>query len=130
MLRNDLLLSYAGDESVRVEELAHSAVRGLDGDVSSRSSSTTMPPWQTPQPGWWVRWRTSVSSTSRCIPLADSQSAVAEVKREGLIKSTDRTYRQDYVVFLRAVDGKIALLPRVLDPVRAAKALNTPILGL
>ena len=43
-------------------------------------------------------------------PLADVQGAVAEVKREGLIKSTGRIYRQDYVVFLRAVDGKIAFL--------------------
>jgi hypothetical protein len=37
--------------------------------------------------------------------LADVQGAVAEVKGEGLIKSTGRMYHQDYVVFLRAVDG-------------------------
>ncbi len=52
--------------------------------------------------------------------LADVQGAVAEVKGEGLIKSTGRMYHQDYVVFLRAVDGKIAFLR---DPVRAAKAV-------
>ena len=64
--------------------------------------------------------------------LADVQGAVAEVKGEGLIKSTDRLYHQDqdYVVFLRAVDGKIGFLREYFDPVRAAKALNTPILGL
>ena len=39
--------------------------------------------------------------------LADAQGAVAEVKGEGLIKATGRRYRQDYVVFLRAVEGKI-----------------------
>ena len=63
-------------------------------------------------------------------PLADPQGAVAEVKGEGLIKSTGRMYRQDYVVFLRAADGKIAFLREYFDPVRAAKALDTPILGL
>jgi len=63
-------------------------------------------------------------------PLADPQGAVAEVKGEGLIKSTGRVYRQDYVVFLWAVDGKIAFLREYFDPVRAAKALDTPILGL
>ncbi|SRR5258706_15928267 len=62
--------------------------------------------------------------------FADPRGAVAEVKAEGLIKSTGRIYRQDYVVFLRAAGGKIALLREYFDPVRAAKALNTPILGL
>jgi hypothetical protein len=62
--------------------------------------------------------------------LADVQGAVAEVKGEGLIKSTGRMYSQDYVVFLRAADGKIAFLREYFDPVRAAKALDTPILGL
>jgi uncharacterized protein len=61
--------------------------------------------------------------------LIDVQSAVAEVKGEGLIKSTGRMYRQNYVVFLRAADGKIAFLREYFDPVRAAKALDTPILG-
>jgi len=63
-------------------------------------------------------------------PLADVQGAVAEVKGEGLIKSTSRMYRQDYVVFLRAANGKIAFLREYFDPVRAARALDTPILGL
>ena len=63
-------------------------------------------------------------------PLADPQRAVAEVKGEGIIKSTGRMYRQNYVIFLRAMDGKIAFLREHFDPVRAAKALNTPILGL
>ena len=60
--------------------------------------------------------------------FADPEGAVAEVKAEGIIKATGRTYRQDYVVFLRATDGKIAFLREYFDPVRAAKALDTPIL--
>jgi hypothetical protein len=36
----------------------------------------------------------------------------------------------NYVVFLRAVDGKIAFLREYFDPVRAAKAMDAPILGL
>ena len=63
-------------------------------------------------------------------PFADPEGAVAEVKAEGLIKPTGRIYRQDYVLFLRAADGKIAFLREYFDPVRAAKALDTPILGL
>ena len=62
--------------------------------------------------------------------LADPDAAVAEVKAEGLIKPTGRIYRQDYVLFLRAAGGKIAFLREYFDPVRAAKALDTPILGL
>ena len=62
--------------------------------------------------------------------LTDPQIAVAEVKGEGLIKSTGRMYRQDYVVFLRAAEAKISSLREYFDPVRAAKALDTPILGL
>src|SRR3954447_5912745 len=62
--------------------------------------------------------------------FADPEAAVAEVKAEGLIKATGRTYRQEYVVFLRAASGKIAFLREYFDPTRAAKALDTPILGL
>src|SRR5207237_2903001 len=62
--------------------------------------------------------------------LADPQGAVAEVKGEGLIKSTGRVYREDYVVFLRAADVKMAFLREYFDPVRAAKALDKPILRL
>jgi len=62
--------------------------------------------------------------------FADPEGAVAEVKAEGLIKPTGRMYHQEYVVFLRAAGGKIAFLREYFDPVRAAKALNTAILGL
>lgn len=62
--------------------------------------------------------------------LADPDGAVAEVKAEGFIKPTGRIYHQEYVVFLRAAGGKIAFLREYFDPARAAKALNTPILGL
>jgi uncharacterized protein len=63
-------------------------------------------------------------------PFADPEGAVAKVKAEGLIKPTGHIYRQDYVLFLRAAGGKIAFLREYFEPVRAAKALDTPILGL
>jgi ketosteroid isomerase-like protein len=63
-------------------------------------------------------------------PFADPEGAVAEVKAEARIKPTGGIYRQEYVVFLRAAGGKIAFLREYFDPTRAAKALNTPILGL
>ena len=62
--------------------------------------------------------------------LADPEAAVAQFKAEGRIKSTGRIYGQEYVLFLRAVGGKIAFLREYFDPTRAAKALDTPILGL
>jgi uncharacterized protein len=62
--------------------------------------------------------------------FSDPEAAVAEVKAEGLIKPTGRIYRQDYVLFLRAAGDKIAFLHEYFDPVRAAKALDMPILGL
>ena len=63
-------------------------------------------------------------------PFADPEGAVAEVKAEGLIKLTGRIYHQDYVLFLRAAGGKIKFLREYFDPTRAAKALDTPVLGL
>jgi uncharacterized protein len=66
----------------------------------------------------------------RVYPSADPEAAVAEVKAEALIKATGRTYRQEYVFFLRANGGKIAHLREYFDPVRAAKAMDTPILAL
>jgi hypothetical protein len=62
-------------------------------------------------------------------PFADPEGAVAEAKAEGRIKPTRRLYQQDYVLFLRAAGGKIAFLREYFDPVRAAKALDTPIPG-
>src|SRR6185295_122027 len=56
-------------------------------------------------------------------PFADPEAAVAEFKGEGRIKATGRSYRQEYVVFLRAVGGKIAFLREYFDPTRAAKAM-------
>jgi ketosteroid isomerase-like protein len=61
--------------------------------------------------------------------FADPEGAVAQVKAEALIKPTGRIYRQEYVLFLRAAGGKIAFLREYFDPARAAKALDTPILG-
>ena len=66
----------------------------------------------------------------RMYPLADPEAAVAEVKAEALIKATGRTYRQEYVLFLRSKGGKIAHPREYFDPVRAAKAMDAPILGL
>ena len=62
--------------------------------------------------------------------LADPDTAVAEVQAEARIKTTGRPYRQAYVLFLRAAGGKIACLREYFDPVRAAQALDTPILDL
>jgi uncharacterized protein len=62
--------------------------------------------------------------------FTDPEAAVAEVKAEGLIKATGRIYHQHYVLFLRAAGDKIAFLREYFDPVRAAKAMDTPILGL
>jgi ketosteroid isomerase-like protein len=62
--------------------------------------------------------------------LTDPARAVAEVKAEGIIKPTRRTYRQTYIVFLRTETGKIAFLREYFDPVRAAQALDAPILEL
>jgi hypothetical protein len=61
-------------------------------------------------------------------PFADPEAAVAEVKAEALIKPTGRLYRQQYVVFLRARNGKIAFLREYFDPARASRALDAPIL--
>jgi uncharacterized protein len=66
----------------------------------------------------------------KVFPFADPEGAVGEVKAEGLIKPTGRIYQQEYVLFLRTRGGKIAFLREYFDPVRAAKALATPILGL
>jgi ketosteroid isomerase-like protein len=60
----------------------------------------------------------------------DPDAAVAEVQAEARMKPTGRLYRQAYVVFLRAAGGKIVFLREYFDPVRAAQALDTPILGL
>lgn len=61
--------------------------------------------------------------------FAEPDGAVAEVMAEGLIKSTGRMYRQNYVVFLRAGGGKITYMREFFDPVRAAWALDAPILN-
>jgi uncharacterized protein len=60
----------------------------------------------------------------------ESNAAVAEVKAEGVIRATARTYRQEYVVFIRATDGKIAHIREYFDPVKAAKAMGAAIVGL
>ena len=63
----------------------------------------------------------------RVYPMAEAEAAIAEIRAEGLIKATGRTYRQEYVVFLWAKGGKIAHLREYFDPVRAATALGAPI---
>ena len=63
----------------------------------------------------------------RIYPMAEPETAAAEVRAEALIKTTGRTYRQEYVVFLRSKAGKITHLREYFDPVRAAKALDAPI---
>lgn len=63
----------------------------------------------------------------RIYPMAEPEAAAAEIRAEALIKATGRTYRQEYVVFLRSKAGKITHLREYFDPVRAAKALDAPI---
>ena len=80
-----------------------------------------------------VRWFLGAVEDFRFIDpqvyaFTDPQAAVAQVKAEALIKPTGRIYRQEYVVFLRAVEGKIAFLREYFDPTRAAKAMNARIL--
>lgn len=63
----------------------------------------------------------------RIYPFADPNGAV--VRAEGRITATGRTDRQEYVLFLRAEGGKIAYLREYFDTVRAAHALDAPIVG-
>ncbi|MEC4722668.1 PhzA/PhzB family protein [Noviherbaspirillum sp. CPCC 100848] len=65
----------------------------------------------------------------RIMPGADPETAVAQVKAEGIINDTGHVYRQEYIVFLKASNGRIAVLREYFDPVRAAHALGTPILN-
>jgi uncharacterized protein len=67
---------------------------------------------------------------ARLYAFADPQGAAAEVKAEASIRQTDRIYRQEYVLFLRAAAGRIVFLREYFDPVRAARALGAPIVGL
>ena len=62
--------------------------------------------------------------------FADPLEAVIQVRAEALIKPTGRDYRQEYVMFLLAKDGKIAHIREYFDPTRAARAMNEPILDL
>ncbi|KJH82960.1 nuclear transport factor 2 family protein [Stutzerimonas stutzeri] len=66
----------------------------------------------------------------RIHPGANPLEASAEVKAEGLIKATERIYEQDYVLFVRVEDGKLAFICEYFDPVRAALALDAPIPAL
>jgi ketosteroid isomerase-like protein len=63
-------------------------------------------------------------------PGANPDEASAEVKADGLIKSTGRIYEQDYVVFIKVANGKLAFIREYFDPVRAAIALEAPIPAL
>jgi uncharacterized protein len=67
-------------------------------------------------------------SDIRVYPLADPNGAAAEVRAEGRLIASGREYRQEYVFFLRAAGGKIALLREYFDPTRAAKALELNII--
>ena len=50
----------------------------------------------------------------RIHPMADPEAAAAEIRAEALIKATGRTYRQEYVVFLRCKDRQDHAPSRVL----------------
>jgi ketosteroid isomerase-like protein len=82
-----------------------------------------------------VRWFLGAVDNFRFIDpkvyaFTDPQAAVAQVKAEALIKPTGRIYRQEYVVFLRAVGDKIAYFREYFDPTRAAKSMDAKILDL
>jgi ketosteroid isomerase-like protein len=62
--------------------------------------------------------------------LANGTGAVAEVQATARILSTGRHYRQSYVVFLEARDGKIVHLREYFNPATAALALGAPIVEL
>jgi ketosteroid isomerase-like protein len=66
----------------------------------------------------------------RISAFTDPLAAVAQVKAEARIRPTGRMYRQEYVVFLRAKDERIAHLREYFDPTRAAKAMDAPLLDL
>ncbi len=63
-------------------------------------------------------------------PGANPSEASAEVKAEGVIKPTGRRYEQDYVLFVRVENGKLAFIREYFDPVRAAIALDAQIPSL
>ena len=105
-------------------ELAYAPALGHPGQLSGRAEAVRHATWFV---GTVENFR---FFDLKLYDLADTQGAVAEVKGEGLIKATGRVYRQDYVIFLWAVNGKIAFMREYFDPVRAAKALNAPIVGM
>jgi uncharacterized protein len=81
--------------------------------------------------GWFLEATQNVRFFDiRVHAFADPEAAVAEFAAEALIKTTQRIYRQQYVVFLWAANGKIGQLREYFDPTRAANALDAPILGL
>ena len=59
--------------------------------------------------------------------FADHSKAVAQVKAEGIIKTTGRIYRQDYVLFVEAEYGKLRFIREYFDPIQAAHALDEQI---
>ena len=69
-------------------------------------------------------------SDFRVYAMADPEQAVGEVRAQAVIKPTGRTYRQEYVFFLRTKAGKIAHIREYFDPVRSAKAMDTPLRDL
>ena len=82
-----------------------------------------------------VNWFLSAVENFRFIEprisaFANPLEAVVQVKAEALIKPTRRVYRQEYVMFLLARDGKIAHMREYFDPTRAAKSMNEMILDL
>jgi uncharacterized protein len=82
-----------------------------------------------------VNWFLSAVENFRFIEprisaFANPLEAVVQVKAEALIKPTRRVYRQEYVMFLLARDGKIAHMREYFDPTRAAKSMNEAILDL
>ena len=56
--------------------------------------------------------------------LTDVDTAVAEVRGYGRVKSTGRTYDQNYLLILGAKNGRISFMREYFDPIRAAVAMD------
>ena len=59
--------------------------------------------------------------------FAEHSKAVAQVKAEARIKATGRIYRQNYVLFVEAENGKLKFIREYFDPIQAAHALDETI---
>ena len=80
---------------------------------------------------WFLgRWKTSASSTSRCMPSPIHKRQSPKSRRRRLSSLRGVSIARSMCCSCVLAGGKIAFLREYFDPVRAAKALDTPILDL